>query len=136
MNKSKEKTIRVLVAKTGLDGHDRGAKVLTLGLRNEGMETIYTGLRQTPEKIVQTAIQEDVDAIGLSCLSGAHKYLFPRVVELLKEKRVDDVLVIGGGIVPPEDIPFLKEKGIEEIFGPGTMVGEVAEYIRKNIKRK
>ncbi|MBM3154278.1 MAG: cobalamin B12-binding domain-containing protein [Chloroflexi bacterium] len=136
MNKSKEKTIRVLIAKTGLDGHDRGAKVLTLGLRNEGMETIYTGLRQTPEKIVHTAIQEDVDAIGLSCLSGAHKYLFPRVVELLKEKGVDDVLVIGGGIIPPEDISFLKEKGIEEIFGPGTMVSEVADYIRENIKRK
>ncbi|MEM2125919.1 MAG: cobalamin B12-binding domain-containing protein [Candidatus Methanosuratincola sp.] len=129
-----KKKIRVLIAKPGLDGHDRGAKVLALGLRDEGMETIYTGLRQTPEKIVQAAIQEDVDVIGLSCLSGAHKYLFPRVVELLKEKRVKDILVIGGGIIPPEDIPFLKEKGISEIFGPGTSIKEVAEYIRQNVK--
>jgi methylmalonyl-CoA mutase C-terminal domain/subunit len=133
-NMSEEKRIRVLIAKPGLDGHDRGAKVLTLGLRDEGMETIYTGLRQTPEKIVQSAIQEDVDVIGLSCLSGAHKYLFPRVIELLKERGVKDVLVIGGGIIPPEDIPFLKEKGVAEIFGPGTMVKEIAEYIRQNVK--
>jgi len=131
---SEEKRIRVLIAKPGLDGHDRGAKVLTLGLRDEGMETIYTGLRQTPEKIVLSAIQEDVDVIGLSCLSGAHKYLFPRVIELLKERGVKDVLVIGGGIIPPEDIPFLKEKGVAEIFGPGTMVKEIAEYIRQNVK--
>lgn len=129
-----KKRIRVLIAKPGLDGHDRGAKVLTLGLRDEGMETIYTGLRQTPEKIVQSAIQEDVDAIGLSCLSGAHKYLFPRVIELLKEKGVKDVLVIGGGIIPSEDILHLKEKGVAEIFGPGTMVKEIAEYIRQNVK--
>jgi len=133
-NMSEEKRIRVLIAKPGLDGHDRGAKVLTLGLRDEGMETIYTGLRQTPEKIVLSAIQEDVDVIGLSCLSGAHKYLFPRVIELLKERGVKDVLVIGGGIIPPEDIPFLKEKGVAEIFGPGTMVKEIAEYIRQNVK--
>ena len=129
-----EKRIRVLVAKPGLDGHDRGAKVLALGLRDEGMETIYTGLRQTPEKIVQVAVQEDVDVIGLSCLSGAHKYLFPRVVELLKEKRMEDVLVIGGGIIPEEDIPFLKEKGVTEIFGPGTLIKEIADYIRQNAK--
>ncbi|GAG53532.1 unnamed protein product [marine sediment metagenome] len=129
-----EKRIRVLVAKPGLDGHDRGAKVLALGLRDEGMETIYTGLRQTPEKIVQAAVQEDVDVIGLSCLSGAHKYLFPRVVELLKEKRMEDVLVIGGGIIPEEDIPFLKEKGVTEIFGPGTLIREIADYIRQNAK--
>lgn len=129
-----KKRIRILIAKPGLDGHDRGAKVLTLGLRDEGMETIYTGLRQTPEKIVQSAIQEDVDAIGLSCLSGAHKYLFPRVIELLKKKGVKDVLVIGGGIIPPEDILLLKEKGVAEIFGPGTMVKEIAEYIRQNVK--
>ncbi len=129
-----EKRIRVLVAKPGLDGHDRGAKVLALGLRDEGMETIYTGLRQTPEKIVQAAVQEDVDVIGLSCLSGAHKYLFPRVVELLKEKRMEDVLVIGGGIIPEEDIPFLKEKGVTEIFGPGTLIKEIADYIRQNAK--
>jgi methylmalonyl-CoA mutase C-terminal domain/subunit len=129
-----EKRIRVLVAKPGLDGHDRGAKVLALGLRDEGMEIIYTGLRQTPEKIVQAAVQEDVDVIGLSCLSGAHKYLFPRVVELLKEKRMEDVLVIGGGIIPEEDIPFLKEKGLTEIFGPGTLIKEIADYIRQNAK--
>ena len=129
-----EKRIRVLVAKPGLDGHDRGAKVLALGLRDEGMETIYTGLRQTPEKIVQAAVQEDVDVIGLSCLSGAHKYLFPRVVELLKEKRMEEVLVIGGGIIPEEDIPFLKEKGVTEIFGPGTLIREIADYIRQNAK--
>ena len=129
-----EKRIRVLVAKPGLDGHDRGAKILALGLRDEGMETIYTGLRQTPEKIVQAAVQEDVDVVGLSCLSGAHKYLFPRVVELLKEKRMEDVLVIGGGIIPEEDIPFLKEKGVTEIFGPGTLIKEIADYIRQNAK--
>ena len=133
---SKEKRIRVLIAKPGLDGHDRGAKVIALGLRDEGMEAIYTGLRQTPEKIVQSAIQEDVDAIGLSCLSGAHKYLFPRIIELLKEKGVKDVLVIGGGIIPPEDILLLKEKGVAEIFGPGAMVKEIAEYIRQNIKAR
>ena len=131
-----KKRIRVLMAKPGLDGHDRGAKVLALGLRDEGMETIYTGLRQTPENIVQSAIQEDVDVIGLSCLSGAHKYLFPRVIELLREKGVKDVLVIGGGIIPPEDIPSLKEKGVARIFGPGTMVKEIAEYIRQNVKSR
>ena len=127
------RNIRVLIAKPGLDGHDRGAKVIALGLRDEGMETIYTGLRQTPEKIVRAAIQEDVDVIGLSCLSGAHKYLFPRVVELLKEQGIEDILVIGGGIIPNEDIPFLKEKGISEIFIQGTMVGEIANYIRENV---
>ena len=130
------KRVRVLIAKPGLDGHDRGAKVLALGLRDEGMETIYTGLRQTPEKIVQSAIQEDVDVVGLSCLSGAHKYLFPRVIELLKEKKAKDIVVIGGGIIPPEDIPFLKEKGISEIFGPGTSIKEIAEYIRQNVKAR
>lgn len=127
------RNIRVLIAKPGLDGHDRGAKVIALGLRDEGMETIYTGLRQTPEQIVRAAIQEDVDVIGLSCLSGAHKYLFPRVVELLKEQGIEDILVIGGGIIPNEDIPFLKEKGIGEIFGQGTMVREIADYIRENV---
>lgn len=130
---NEERKIRVLIAKPGLDGHDRGAKVIALGLRDEGMETIYTGLRQTPEKIVQAAIQEDVDVIGLSCLSGAHKYLFPRVVELLKEQGIEDILVIGGGNIPKEDIPFLKEKGINEIFTQGTMVGEIADYIRENM---
>ena len=127
--------IRVLIAKPGLDGHDRGAKVIALGLRDEGMEVIYSGLRQTPEKIVQAAEQEDVDVVGLSCLSGAHRYLFPRVVELLKQKDMGDVLVIGGGIIPEEDIAFLKEKGISEIFRPGTFVKDIAGYIRKNVKR-
>lgn len=128
--------IRVLVAKPGLDGHDQGAKVITLGLRDEGMETIYTGLRQTPEKIVESAIQEDVDVISLSCLSGAHKSLFPRVVELLKERGIEDVLILGGGIIPDEDVPFLKEKGVSEIFGPGTSTKEIAEYIRQNVKHE
>lgn len=127
--------IRVLIAKPGLDGHDRGAKVIALGLRDEGMEVIYSGLRQTPEKIVQAAEQEDVDAVGLSCLSGAHRYLFPRVVELLKQKEMGDVLVIGGGIIPEEDIAFLKGKGVSEIFRPGTFVKDIADYIRKNVKR-
>ena len=107
---SEKRKVRVLIAKPGLDGHDRGAKVLALGLRDEGMETIYTGLRQSPEKIVQAAIQEDVDVIGLSCLSGAHKHLFPRIIELLKQKGIEDILVVGGGIIPEGDIPFLKER--------------------------
>ncbi len=131
----KGKRLRALIAKPGLDGHDRGAKVLVLSLRDEGMEVIYTGIRQTPEKIVQAAIQEDVDVIGLSCLSGAHKYLFPRVVDLLNERGVDDVLVIGGGVIPEEDIPVLKEKGIAAIWGSGASVKEIAEYIRQNVKR-
>jgi len=126
--------IRVLIAKPGLDGHDRGAKVIALGLRDEGMEVIYSGLRQTPEKIAQAADQEDVNVVGLSCLSGAHRYLFPRVVELLREKEMDDVRVIGGGIIPEEDILFLKEKGVSEIFRPGTFVKDIADYIRKNVK--
>lgn len=131
----KEGKIKVLMAKPGLDGHDRGAKVLTLGLRDEGMEVIYTGLRQSPEKIVQAALQEDVDVVGLSCLSGAHNYLFPEVVKLLREKGMQDTLVIGGGIIPQEDVPFLKEKGISAIFIPGTSIKEIAEYVRENVKR-
>ena len=131
----KEGKIKVLMAKPGLDGHDRGAKVLTLGLRDEGMEVIYTGLRQSPEKIVQAALQEDVDVVGLSCLSGAHNYLFPEVVKLLRQKGMQDTLVIGGGIIPQEDIPFLKEKGISAIFIPGTSIKEIAEYIRENVRR-
>jgi methylmalonyl-CoA mutase C-terminal domain/subunit len=122
------------MAKPGLDGHDRGAKVLTLGLRDEGMEVIYTGLRQTPEKIAQAAIQEDVDVVGLSCLSGAHNYLFPRVVELLKERGSGDILVIGGGLIPDEDVPRLKEKGISAIFTAGAAIHTIAEYIRQNVK--
>ena len=131
---SKDKVIRVLMAKPGLDGHDRGAKVLTLGLRDEGMEVIYTGLRQTPEKIVQAAVQEDVDVVGLSCLSGAHNYLFPRVVELLGEKGRGDILVIGGGLIPDGDVPKLKEKGINAIFTAGAAIHTIAEYIRQNVK--
>jgi len=134
MNEVKE-SIRVLIAKPGLDGHDRGAKVLALGLRDEGMEVIYTGRRQTPESIVQAAIQEDVDVIGLSCLSGAHDYLFPRVTELLTEKGGRHMLVIGGGIIPEEDIPSLKQKGIREIFGPGSRIDDIANFIRQNVKR-
>jgi methylmalonyl-CoA mutase C-terminal domain/subunit len=126
-----KRPIKVLVAKPGLDGHDRGAKVIALGLRDEGMEVIYTGLRQTPEKIVQSAIQEDVDVVGLSCLSGAHKYLFPEIVRQLKEKGRDDVLVIGGGIIPDEDIPFLQENGVSTVFGPGTSLKNIAQYIRQ-----
>jgi len=132
---NEQKRIRVLMAKPGLDGHDRGARVLSLGLRDEGMEVIYTGLRQTPEKIVHAAVQEDVDVVGLSCLSGAHKYLFPEVIKQLKNAGADDVMVIGGGIIPPEDVPFLKENGIKEIFGPGTAIKVIADYIRANVKR-
>ena len=130
-----ERKIRVLVAKPGLDGHDRGAKVIARALRDAGMEVIYTGLRQTPEQIVNAAIQEDVDVIALSILSGAHNHLFPRVVELLKERGVEDVLVFGGGVIPEEDIPFLKSKGIAEIFGPGTPTSKTIEFIRANLKR-
>jgi methylmalonyl-CoA mutase C-terminal domain/subunit len=133
--KRKEKSIRVLIAKPGLDGHDRGAKMLTLGLRDEGMEVIYTGIRQTPEAIVQTALQEDVDVVGLSCLSGGHRYHFPQVVNLLREKGMSEVLVIGGGIIPPDEIPLLKEKGIKGIFGPGTRIKDVASFIRENVPR-
>jgi methylmalonyl-CoA mutase C-terminal domain/subunit len=133
--KRKEKSIRVLIAKPGLDGHDRGAKMLTMGLRDEGMEVIYTGIRQTPEAIVQTALQEDVDVVGLSCLSGGHHYHFPEVVNLLKKKGMSQVLVIGGGIIPPDEIPLLKEKGIKGIFGPGTRIKDVASFIRENVPR-
>ena len=134
MNGTKRR-IRVLIAKPGLDGHDRGAKMLTLGLRDEGMEVIYTGIRQTPEAIVQAALQEDVDVVGLSCLSGAHNYLFPEIVRLLREKGMNQVLVIGGGIISPDDIPSLKEKGIKGIFAPGTRIKDVASFIRENIQR-
>lgn len=130
----RQRPIRILIAKPGLDGHDRGAKVLTLGLRDEGMEVVYTGLRQTPEQIVQTAIEEDVDVIGLSLLSGAHKSLFPEVVRLMKEKGITDVLIIGGGIIPEGDIPFLQERGIHAVFGPGTSTKEIASYIGNNVK--
>ncbi len=131
-----ERPIRVLVAKPGLDGHDRGAKVVALGLRDEGMEVIYTGLRQTPDKIASAAQQEDVDVVGLSSLAGGHKYLFPKVVELLREKGLGNVLVIGGGNIPPEDIPLLKKEGVSEIFAPGTFIKDIADWIRKNINAK
>ncbi|MEE9593554.1 MAG: cobalamin B12-binding domain-containing protein [Thermoplasmata archaeon] len=121
--------IRVLVAKPGLDGHDRGAKVIARGLRDAGMEVIYTGLHQTPEDIVEAAVQEDVDAVGLSSLSGAHMTLFPRVAELLRERGMENVLVIGGGIIPPDDVALLKDVGVERIFGPGTSLKEVVDYI-------
>jgi len=129
--------IRILVAKPGLDGHDRGAKVLARAFRDAGMEVIYTGLRQTPEQIAQAAVQEDVDVVAMSILSGAHMHLLPRVVTLLKEEGIyDETLVIGGGVIPQEDIPLLKEKGIQEIFTPGTTTTETIEYIRGNLKRE
>jgi methylmalonyl-CoA mutase C-terminal domain/subunit len=128
--------IRVLMAKPGLDGHDRGVMVVATGLRDEGMEVIYTGVRQTPETIVQACIQEDVDVVGLSCLSGAHNHAFTRVVALLREKGLDRVLVIGGGLIPDEDIPSLKESGIKEIFGPGTKIKDIANFIRENVKHQ
>jgi methylmalonyl-CoA mutase C-terminal domain/subunit len=129
----KNKKIRVLAAKPGLDGHDRGIKVVASALMNGGMEVVYTGLRQTPIQIVEAAIQEDVDVIAMSILSGAHDYLFPKVMELLKERGVEDMLVLGGGIIPDEDIPALKESGIAEIFGPGTTTGEIIEYIENRV---
>ncbi len=129
-----EKKIRVLVAKPGLDGHDRGAKVIARALRDAGMEVIYTGLRQTPEKIASAVVQEDVDALLLSILSGAHDYLFPRVMELLKEKGVKDILVLGGGVIPEEDIPALKAVGVKDVFGPGTSTENIVKYVQENVK--
>ena len=128
-----KKKIKVIVAKPGLDGHDRGAKVITMGLREAGMEVIYTGLRQTPEMIAQAALEEQPDVIALSCLSGAHQSLFPRVVEELQKRDMNDVLVIGGGIIPEEDVPFLTENGISAVFGPGTSIKELSEYIRQKL---
>jgi len=126
--------IRVLVAKPGLDGHDRGAKVIARALRDAGMEVIYTGIRQTPEMIVEAAIQEDVDAILMSILSGAHMALFPKVMELLKEEGVDDILMAAGGILPDEDLPAIKEMGIKGCFGPGTSMEEIIEFVRSNVQ--
>ncbi len=128
--------IRVLVAKPGLDGHDRGAKVIARALRDGGMEVIYTGLRQTPEQIVAAAIQEDVDVIGLSILSGAHNHLFPKVIELLKKEDADDILLVGGGVIPEEDIPGLKEAGVAEVFTPGTSTQDVVEYIKEHMEKE
>lgn len=131
-----EKRIRVLVAKPGLDSHDRGAKVVARALRDAGMEVIYTGLRQTPEQIVETVLQEDVEVLGLSILSGAHMTLFPRIMELMKQKGLDDVVVFAGGIIPEEDIPALKKLGIREIFGPGTTTETVVNFVREHVEKR
>jgi len=132
----KERKIRVVIAKPGLDSHDRGAKIVARALRDAGMEVIYTGLRQTPEQIVETALQEDVDVIGLSILSGAHMTLFPKIMELLKKKRLTDILVFAGGIIPEEDTPALKKIGIREVFGPGTPTSTLVEFVKKNAPKK
>lgn len=129
-----DRKIRVLVAEPGLDGHDRGAKVVARAMRDAGMEVIYTGLRQTPEQIVQAAVQEDVDVVAMSILSGAHMQLFPRVMRLLAEKGADDLLVVAGGVIPEDDIPFLKENGIAAVFGPGTPTREAIDFIEANLK--
>lgn len=129
-----ERRIKVLIAKPGLDGHDRGAKVLARGLRDEGFEVVYTGLRQTPEMIASAALQEDVDVVGLSILSGAHMTLVPRVCRMLRDEGLGDVLVTVGGIIPDDDIAALREAGVDRVFGPGTTIGEVAEYLRANVR--
>ena len=136
MDDARSTPIRVLIAKPGLDGHDRGAKVLARGLRDEGFEVIYTGLRQTPEMIVDAAEQEDVDVIGMSILSGAHMALLPRVVELSKDRGLDDVLIAAGGIIPDADVAKLKVAGIAEVFGPGTSIGQIAGYFREHARRR
>jgi len=128
-----DRKIRVLIAKPGLDGHDRGAKVVARGLRDAGMEVIYLGLRLTPEQIAEAAIQEDVDVVGMDCLSGAHMVLFPKTVQLIRERGGKDILVIGGGIIPKKDIPKLKEAGIAQIFGPGTLIDEISNFIKANL---
>ena len=131
-----DKKIKIIVAKPGLDGHDRGAKLLSRIFAEAGMEVVYTGLRQTPEMIVEAALQEDADVVGLSSLSGVHNYFFPKVVELLKAKKLSNVLVVGGGIIPLEDIPTLKKAGIAEIFGPGTPTDTIVGFIKANVKSK
>ena len=131
-----DKKIKIIVAKPGLDGHDRGAKLLSRIFAEAGMEVVYTGLRQTPEMIVEAALQEDADVVGLSSLSGVHNYFFPKVVELLKAKKLANVLVVGGGIIPLEDIPELKKAGIAEIFGPGTSTQVIVDFIKSNVKSK
>jgi len=125
------KVIRILIAKPGLDGHDRGAKIVARAMRDEGFEVIYTGLRKTPEEIVKAAVEEDVSAVGLSILSGAHNYIFPRVIELLRAAGAEDIIVFGGGIIPDEDIPALKEAGVREIFTPGATTASIADFVRK-----
>jgi len=134
--KEKGRKIRVVIAKPGLDSHDRGAKVVARALRDAGMEVIYTGLRQTPEQIVETALQEDVDVIGLSILSGAHMTLFPRIMELLKKKGLKDVVVFAGGIIPEEDVPGLKKIGIKEVFGPGTPTSTLVNFVKENAHKR
>jgi methylmalonyl-CoA mutase C-terminal domain/subunit len=129
-----DRPLKVLIAKPGLDGHDRGAKVLARGLRDEGFEVVYTGLRQTPEMVATAALQEDVDVVGLSILSGAHMTLVPRITALLRDRGMDDVLVTVGGIIPDDDIPALKEAGVAEVFGPGTTIREVADFLRANVR--
>ena len=131
---SSDRKIRVLVAKPGLDGHDRGAKVIARALRDAGMEVIYTGLRQTPEMIVNAAIQEDVDCIGLSILSGAHNAIIPRIAALMREQRAEDILIVLGGTIPEEDIPKMKQSGVSAIFGPGTPLDTTVEFIRNHVK--
>ena len=135
MRKVQRRKIRLVIAKPGLDGHDRGAKVLARGLRDAGFEVIYTGLHQTPEDIVETVVQEDPHALLLSCLSGAHNVLFPKIMEYLEEEGIDDVLVLGGGIIPEEDAEYLRQKGISGVFGPGTKIQEVTKFILENLKR-
>ena len=130
-----EKRIRVLVAKPGLDGHDRGAKVVARALRDAGFEVIYTGLRQTPEQIAEAALQEDVDVVAMSILSGAHPHLFPKVVELVRANGMKDTLIIGGGVIPEGDIPALKKAGIAEVFTPGTPTGDIVEFIKTHVKK-
>ncbi len=129
-----DRPIKVLIAKPGLDGHDRGAKVLARGLRDEGFEVVYTGIRQTPEMIVSAAVQEDVDVVGLSILSGAHMTLLPRITGLLRDQGMTDVLVTAGGIIPDEDVPALQTAGVAAVFGPGTSIGQVADYLRANVR--
>lgn len=131
-----QRKIRVLIAKPGLDSHDRGAKIIARALRDAGMEVIYTGLKQTPEQIVETALQEDVDVIGLSILSGAHKTLFPIIIDLLKQKGLTGMLVVAGGIIPEEDISEMKKLGIKEIFGPGTRTDEIVQFIFENVPKR
>ncbi len=128
-----DRKIRVLVAKPGLDGHDRGAKVIARALRDAGMEVVYTGIRQTPEMIAEAALQEDVDVVGMSILSGAHMALFPRIMELLRESEMGDVLVVAGGIIPDQDVPALNEMGIRGVFGPGTPTDVIVDFIRENV---
>jgi len=130
----RKRKVRVLVAKPGLDGHDRGARIIARAYRDAGFEVVYSGLHQSPEEIVQAAIQEDVDMVGLSSLAGAHMYLLPRVVELLRDKGAGDIVVCGGGIFPEEDIPKLKEAGIKEIFTPGTPLGEIVRWVEQHVE--